>query len=54
MYFTVLCNVLSNNRVQGQAAAEKARIVEEYMQRKAQAAQNRARAHGDLYGVNTP
>ena len=35
----------------GAEAAERARIVREYMQRKKEAELNKARAHGDLFGV---
>ena len=38
-------------RAKGAEAAERARIVREYMQRKREAELNKARAHGDLFGV---
>ena len=40
------------DRAKGADAADRARLLGEYMQRKNQAAVNKARAHGDIYGVS--
>lgn len=43
--------VVSACRQKGAEAAERARIMAEYLQRRKEAAQNKARGQADLYGV---